>query len=39
VAQQPAAQKNMEGNYTLTGIGFAADSKGTIYFTEIFVTK
>jgi uncharacterized protein YkwD len=29
-------KKNIEGNFTLTGIGYAADKKGNIYFTQIF---
>lgn len=29
-------RKNIEGNYTLTGIGVAKDSKGTYYVTQIF---
>jgi len=32
----PGHKKNIEGNFTLTGIGFARDKKGDIYFTEIF---
>lgn len=32
-------RKNMEGNYTLTGIGLYKDRKGVIYFTEIFLRK
>lgn len=35
----PAHKKNMEGNYTLTGIGLATDAGGIIYFTQIFVRK
>ena len=34
-----AHKKNMEGNYTLTGIGTAKDAGGVIYFTQIFVRK
>ncbi len=29
-------KKNIEGNFTLTGIGYARDRKGDIYFTQIF---
>jgi len=32
----PGHKKNIEGDYTLTGIGYAKDKKGEIYFTEIF---
>jgi uncharacterized protein YkwD len=32
----PGHKKNIEGNYTLTGIGYAADKKGNIYFTQLF---
>lgn len=32
----PAHKKNIEGNFTLTGIGYARDKKGGIYFTQIF---
>src|ERR1700755_3111547 len=32
----PGHKKNIEGNFTLTGIGYAADKKGDIYFTHIF---
>lgn len=32
-------KKNMEGNYTLTGIGLYKDRKGVIYFTQIFLRK
>jgi uncharacterized protein YkwD len=35
----PMHKKNIEGPYTLTGIGVAADKKGVLYFTEIFVTN
>ena len=33
----PMHKKNIEGPYSLTGIGVAADKKGVLYFTEIFV--
>ena len=29
-------RRNIEGNFTLTGIGWAKDSKGLIYYTQIF---
>lgn len=32
-------RKNIEGKYTLTGIGIAKDAGGVIYFTQIFVRK
>ncbi|BAZ17101.1 allergen V5/Tpx-1 family protein [Calothrix sp. NIES-4071] len=32
-------KKNIEGNYSQTGIGVAANSKGEIYFTEIFINS
>ncbi|WP_207514726.1 CAP domain-containing protein [Longitalea luteola] len=32
-------RKNIEGDYTLTGIGVAADKKGTLYFTQIFASN
>jgi uncharacterized protein YkwD len=32
----PGHKKNIEGNFTLTGIGYAIDKKGNIYFTQIF---
>jgi uncharacterized protein YkwD len=34
--KSPGHKKNIEGNMTLTGIGFARDRKGDIYFTQIF---
>lgn len=30
-------RQNMEGDYTLTGIGIASNPKGEYYFTQIFV--
>lgn len=35
----PAHKKNIQGNYSLTGIGCAVDEGGVIYFTQIFVRK
>lgn len=32
----PGHKKNIEGNFVLTGIGYARDKKGDIYFTQIF---
>jgi len=32
----PGHKRNIEGNFTLTGIGYARDNKGDIYFTQIF---
>jgi uncharacterized protein YkwD len=34
--QSPGHKKNIEGDFTLTGIGYATDKKGVIYFTQIF---
>jgi uncharacterized protein YkwD len=34
--QSPEHKKNIEGDYTLTGIGIAKSRKGVMYFTEIF---
>jgi uncharacterized protein YkwD len=33
----PAHRENMEGNFTLTGIGTAKNKSGVIYFTQIFI--
>jgi uncharacterized protein YkwD len=30
---------NIQGNYNLTGVGVAANSKGEVYFTQIFIRK
>lgn len=35
----PGHKKNIEGNYTYTGIGLAKDRDGIIYFTQIFIRK
>ncbi|HVX48582.1 MAG TPA: CAP domain-containing protein [Chitinophagaceae bacterium] len=35
----PGHKKNIEGNYSLTGIGVATDAGGVLYFTQIFVRK
>ena len=34
--KSPGHRKNIEGNFKLTGIGYARDKKGDIYFTQIF---
>jgi uncharacterized protein YkwD len=34
--KSPGHRKNIEGDFRLTGIGLARDSKGLIYYTEIF---
>ncbi|KTC77112.1 CAP domain-containing protein [Legionella brunensis] len=33
----PGHRRNIMGNYNLTGIGLARDSRGKIYFTQIFL--
>lgn len=33
----PGHRRNIEGNYNLTGIGLARDSRGKLYFTQIFI--
>ncbi|WED43461.1 CAP domain-containing protein [Legionella cardiaca] len=33
----PGHRRNIVGNYNLTGIGLARDSRGKIYFTQIFL--
>ena len=35
--RSPGHKRNIEGNYNVTGIGIARDSKGKIYFTQIFL--
>ena len=35
----PGHKKNIEGKFTLTGIGVAKDRTGTLFFTQVFVTK
>jgi uncharacterized protein YkwD len=32
----PGHKRNIEGNFKLTGIGYASNKKGDIYFTQIF---
>jgi uncharacterized protein YkwD len=34
--QSPGHKRNIEGNFKLTGIGWAKDTKGMIYYTQIF---
>jgi uncharacterized protein YkwD len=35
--KSPGHLANIQGNYNLTGIGVATNSKGQIYFTQIFL--
>lgn len=35
----PGHKKNIEGNYQFTGIGVYKDSKGILFFTQIFFRK
>lgn len=35
----PGHKKNIEGNYTDTGIGIYADKNGVLFFTQIFLRK
>lgn len=37
--KSPGHRKNIEGKYTMTGIGVAKASDGSLYFTQIFSTK
>jgi uncharacterized protein YkwD len=37
--KSPMHKENIEGPYTLTGIGIAADRKGNLYFTQIFIGR
>lgn len=37
--KSPGHKKNIDGNYSLTGIGVAKDKKGVIFFTQIFLRK
>jgi uncharacterized protein YkwD len=34
--KSPGHKRNIEGDFTLTGIGIASDKQGNIYFTQIF---
>lgn len=35
--KSPGHRKNIEGNYTQTGIGIATSKKGVLYYTQMFV--
>jgi uncharacterized protein YkwD len=35
--KSPGHLGNIQGNYNLTGIGVAANNKGEVYFTQIFL--
>ena len=35
----PGHRKNIQGDYNLTGIGVATDSKGRFYTTQIFINN
>jgi len=35
----PPHKKNMDGNYNLTGIGTYKNTRGVIYFTQIFIRR
>ena len=35
--KSPDHKENIEGPYTLSGIGIAADRNGALYFTQIFI--
>lgn len=35
----PGHRRNIDGQYNLTGIGVAVNSKGEIYFTQIFMQR
>jgi uncharacterized protein YkwD len=35
----PGHRRNIEGKYTLTGIGVAQQGNGKIYYTQLFVTR
>ncbi|MCF2148562.1 CAP domain-containing protein [Desmonostoc muscorum LEGE 12446] len=35
--QSPGHLANIKGNYNLTGVGVASNSKGQVYFTQIFL--
>jgi uncharacterized protein YkwD len=37
--KSPGHRKNIEGNYTMTGIGVAKAGDGSLYFTQIFSRK
>lgn len=37
--ESPGHQRNMVGNYELTGVGIVKNAKGEYYFTQIFIRK
>lgn len=37
--QSAGHKENIEGRYTLTGVGIARDKEGTYYFTQLFVLE
>jgi uncharacterized protein YkwD len=37
--ESPGHQRNMVGNFDLTGIGIAKNARGEYYFTQIFIRK
>jgi len=37
--KSPGHRKNIEGSFSITGIGVSRDKIGTIYFTQIFAAK
>jgi uncharacterized protein YkwD len=37
--KSPGHKANIEGKYNQTGIGVAVNSKGEVYFTQIFITS
>ena len=37
--KSPAHKANIEGGFNYTGVGVAKDSRGVIYYTQIFVKK
>jgi uncharacterized protein YkwD len=37
--RSPDHKRNIEGRYTLTGIGIAKERNGKLFFTQLFVTK
>lgn len=37
--KSPAHRANIQGDFTFTGVGVAKDSRGVLYYTELFVKK
>jgi len=37
--RSPDHKANIEGNFNYTGVGVAKDSRGVVYYTQIFVAK